>query len=90
MNGHEHDYERFAPQSPAGSFDGGRGIREFVVGTGGAALRPFPGTVANSETRTSDAHGVLKLSLFDSRYEWEFVPISGIAYQDSGSGSCHA
>ncbi|TFG52975.1 MAG: alkaline phosphatase [Gemmatimonadales bacterium] len=89
LNGHDHDYERFAPQTPTGALDTQRGIREFVVGTGGRSLRNFATVAANSEIRNSDTHGVVKLSLYESRYEWEFVPVAGQAFRDSGSTDCH-
>lgn len=89
VNGHDHNYERFAPQSPAGSPDPQRGIREFVVGTGGKSLRSVGSPEANSEVRNDDTHGVLELTLYDSGYAWEFIPIAGQSFRDSGSGACH-
>jgi hypothetical protein len=88
INGDDHVYERFAPQDPNGRYDGARGIREFIVGTGGATLYEFGATAANSEARAS-VHGVLKLSLQSAGYDWEFVPIAGQSFRDSGTGSCH-
>jgi hypothetical protein len=87
--GHEHFYERFGPQTPAGAADPTGGIRQFIVGTGGASLYSFDTPVANSEARNSTAHGVLKLTLHPTGYEFEFVPIAGQTFTDSGSGSCH-
>jgi hypothetical protein len=75
VNGHDHDYERFAPQTPSGAADPTRGIREFVVGTGGAGLREFKTIKPNSEKRNETAHGVLKLTLNSTSYDWEFVPV---------------
>jgi hypothetical protein len=89
VNGHEHDYERFAPQDPSGAADASRGIREFVVGTGGVALRPFGTIQPNSEVRDAETHGVLKLTLYSESYEWEFVPVAGKTFTDSGTDSCH-
>jgi hypothetical protein len=89
VNGHDHDYERFAPQDPNGIADSARGIREFVVGTGGAGLYSFGKIQPNSEVRNADTHGVLKLTLYSTSYDWEFVPVSGERFTDSGSGSCH-
>ncbi len=89
VNGHDHDYERFALQDPTGEADSGRGIREFVVGTGGAGLRPFETIQPNSEVRNADTHGVLKLTLNPTSYDWEFVPVSGETFTDSDSDSCH-
>jgi invasin-like protein/Big-like domain-containing protein/calcineurin-like phosphoesterase family protein len=88
--GHEHVYERFAPQTPAGAADPTGGIRQFTVGTGGSSLYSFdPTPAANSEARNSTAHGVLKLTLHSTGYEFEFVPIAGQTFTDSGRGSCH-
>jgi hypothetical protein len=89
VNGHDHDYERFAPQNPDGIADASRGIREFVVGTGGKNLRPFTLAHANSEVRDLEAFGVLKLTLSPGRYQWEFIPQAGNSFQDSGAGTCH-
>ena len=89
INGHDHDYERLAPQDPSGKADSVRGIREFVVGTGGTTLRKFRATaVANSELRTSLSPGVLKLTLHSTTYDWSFIPTSK-AFSDSGSAPCH-
>jgi acid phosphatase type 7 len=87
LNGHDHVYERFAPQNPRGQADP-EGIREFVVGTGGAALYDFGTPLPNSEIRNNTAHGVLKLTLHATSYEWEFVPIAGQTFHDSGSANC--
>ncbi len=65
-----------------------RGIREFVAGTGGMGLYSFGTPIANSEVRNS-GHGVLKLTLHPTGYEWAFVPIAGQTFTDSGSGLCH-
>jgi hypothetical protein len=90
LNGHDHDYERFAPQDPDGKLDKERGIREFVVGSGGKnSHRPFGATKPNSETRNAEAFGVLKLTLHAKSYDWEFVPEAGKTYSDSGTGTCH-
>lgn len=89
LNGHDHDYERFAPQDPNGKADPKRGIREFVVGTGGKNHREFGIPKANSEVRNNDAFGVLKLTLKATGYDWKFIPEAGKTFTDSGSGSCH-
>jgi len=88
VNGHDHDYERFAPQDGAGHEDRARGIREFVVGTGGAALRDFGRTAANSEFRLAGVYGVLELTLKSGSYDWRYLPASGDV-TDAGSGPCH-
>lgn len=89
LNGHDHDYERFAPQDPNGKADAKRGIREFVVGTGGKNHREFGLTKPNSEVRDNTAFGVLKLTLKPTSYDWQFLPEAGKSFSDSGSGSCH-
>jgi hypothetical protein len=88
VNGHDHDYERFAPQDPSGREDRRRGIRQFVAGTGGTPLRTFREPVANSELRAAVAHGVLEFTLRDGSYDWEFIAIDG-AISDRGTASCH-
>ena len=88
INGHDHDYERFKPQTPAGEVDATRGIREFVVGTGGAGLSPFAKDKPNSDVRAVISKGVLKLTLHPLGYDWAFVSTIGI-FSDSGSASCH-
>jgi hypothetical protein len=89
LNGHAHLYERFAPMEPDGNADHEGGIREFVVGTGGASLHPLGDIQPNSEVRNANTYGVLKLTLRPSSYEWEFVPVAGETFTDSGSTSCH-
>ena len=89
VNGHDHDYERFAPQDPNGVPDPERGIREFVVGTGGINLTPFETIEPNSEFRDASTLGVLKLTLRSSSYVWEFISVSDETSTDSGSGNCH-
>jgi len=89
VNGHDHNYERFAPQAPDGSADPARGIREFVAGTGGKNLRPMGLPVLNSEVSSSEAFGVLKLTLRANGYDWQFIPQAGRSFTDSGSANCH-
>lgn len=89
VNGHDHDYERFAPQSPDSTANPERGIREFVVGTGGKNHRPFGTPKPNSEVRDATTFGVLKLTLRDKAYDWQFIPEAGKTFTDSGSGTCH-
>jgi acid phosphatase type 7 len=88
INGNDHVYERFAPQDPNGRPDTALGIRQFTVGTGGATLYGFGALAPNSETRAS-VHGVLRLRLQSAGYQWEFIPVEGQSYRDSGTGSCH-
>lgn len=87
--GHDHDYERFAPQDPDAKADPAYGIRQFVVGTGGQELRGFTNLWSNSESRNSRDHGVLKLVLHPDGYDWEFLPVPGGTFNDQGSDSCH-
>jgi PKD repeat protein len=90
VNGHEHNYERFAPQTPTGAADPQRGIREFVAGTGGSESGYSFGTPKpNSEVRNSTTFGVLKLTLSAGGYSWQFVPVAGRTFTDSGSATCH-
>ena len=89
ISGHDHNYQRFAPQTPAGVADPVRGIREFIVGTGGASHYAFSTPIANTEAYNTDTDGVLKLTLDAGSYAWEFVPVAGKTYTDSGVGSCH-
>ena len=90
ISGHDHDYERFAPQDPEGKSDPQHGIREFVVGTGGKNSHRIIGLAQpNSELRQADTYGVLKLTLHADGYDWEFVPEAGKTFTDSGTGKCH-
>lgn len=90
LNGHEHSYERFAPQDPYGNLDEKRGIREFVVGTGGRDHGPLGFPIPNSQVRDAETFGVLKLTLSPGKYAWEFMPVEGSgAFRDSGEGICH-
>jgi hypothetical protein len=89
LNGHAHDYERFAPQNPSGTLDRTNGIREFVVGTGGVNFDSFGKPKPNSEVRQSSTFGVLKLTLHATSYDWRFSPEAGKTFTDSGTGFCH-
>jgi hypothetical protein len=86
--GHDHMYERFAPQDPGGAVDWDRGIRQFTVGTGGASLYTPRRIAPNSEVRSSASYGVLKLTLRPAHYDWEFVPVAGQTFTDTGSAFC--
>lgn len=88
VNGHDHDYERFAPQDPDGRADPEGGIRQFVVGTGGRPLRAFDDPRPNSELRASVAFGVLALTLRDGSYEWQFHA-ADTDFGDRGTTRCH-
>ena len=87
--GHDHHYERFAPQSPAGGRDLARGIRQFLVGTGGRGFHPVKSPRPNSEVRNNVTFGVLKLTLRPASYDWQFVPEAGKSFRDAGSQACH-
>ena len=88
LNGHEHHYERFEPQNPDGLADPARGIRQFVVGTGGRSHYAFDAPIANSAVRETGTYGVLKLTLHSTSYSWEFVPELGQTFTDSGTAPC--
>jgi hypothetical protein len=89
LAGHEHSYERFAPQDPEGHADPEDGIREIVVGTGGRSHDLIGFATPNSELRDWDTFGVLKLTFSPGKYAWEFIPEEGGTFHDSGSGVCH-
>jgi acid phosphatase type 7 len=89
LNGHEHVYERFAPQNPDGEEDLEHGIRQITVSTGGARFRRIGEIERNSEVRGTEAHGVLRVTLHPDRYEWQFLAIDGQVFSDSGSTECH-
>lgn len=88
ISAHEHFYERFAAQTPDGGADPQYGIRQFIVGTGGAPLTQPVRRVANSETVLS-TFGLLRLTLDSESYRWEFLSADGGAILDSGTGQCH-
>ena len=86
--GHDHIYERFAPQDADGRSDPQNGVRSFTVGTGGARLYSIRTPQPNSEYRDSSSYGVLRLTLADGSYRWTFVPVNG-ASRDEGAAVCH-
>lgn len=88
INGHDHLYERFAPQDPDGRRDPARGIRQFTIGTGGAELYGVRNVSANSEVRISNVYGVLKFTLDSTGYDWQFIPVAGSTGSDSGRDVC--
>jgi acid phosphatase type 7 len=89
VTGHDHNYERFAPQNAEGEADPTYGIRQFVVGTGGADLRNVGDRIANSQVAYDDTHGVVALGLRSDRYDWAFIGVDRTV-RDSGSWQCHA
>jgi hypothetical protein len=89
LNAHDHNYQRFAPQDPEGRADPERGIREFVVGTGGKSHYPISDPIANTEAHDDDTYGVLKLTLRPKGYGWRFLPAGGGEFTDTGEERCH-
>jgi hypothetical protein len=89
INGHDHDYQRWAPQAPTGAPDTTRGMVEFVVGTGGESHYAFKRTSPNRVAGDDTTFGVLRLDLSATGYAFRFIPIAGATYTDSGTGSCH-
>jgi len=89
LSAHDHIYERFAPQTPSGTLDTTRGIRELLVGSGGANHTGIVSVAANSEVRNADTFGVLDLTLHPTGYDWRFVPEAGKTFADSGTTACH-
>ena len=89
LNGHEHVYERFDPQTPDAGADAARGIREFLVGTGGVGFYDFALPQPNSALREAATFGVLKLTLKPDSYDWEFVAVQPSTFTDKGSANCH-
>jgi len=88
LAGHDHNYERFARQTASGEADPLRGIRQFIVGTGGKNHYGLSTIKANSEVRNQDTYGVLALTLHPNSYDWQFKPESGRSFVDSGSEAC--
>lgn len=86
LNGHAHNYQRWAPQTPAGVRDVD-GIRQIIVGTGGASVYALPGgdLPANLVAAQADSFGVLRLALEAEGYRWQFVPIPDDPAFDDGS-----
>jgi acid phosphatase type 7 len=93
VTGHDHIYERFDPQAPNAAADP-TGVHVFVVGTGGAALYNIgtvqPNSVIRNGLNTANAsHGIIKFTLREGSYSWEFIPIAGNSFADSGSANCY-
>ena len=96
LQGHDHIYERMAPIKSGATLgsdpvaDPAYGIRQFTVGTGGASLQSCPGTpLATSDACNSSTYGVMKFTLHATSYDWQFLPIAGSTFTDSGTGSVH-
>lgn len=89
LNGHQHNYQRFRPQNPSDQIDTARGIREFVVGSGGIGFYPFTGPVGHSAVSNANTYGALKLVLRRGAYDWRFMRAGGGTFNDAGTGTCH-
>jgi hypothetical protein len=89
LEGHDHIYERFAPQNATGALDKARGLRSFIVGTGGANHTSVTSVAPNSEVRNASTYGILKLTLHAASYDWQFVHETGKTFTDSGTTACH-
>jgi hypothetical protein len=89
LNGHNHQYERFAPQDPNANSDPAHGLVELVVGTGGKSHFIFGISQPNSLVRNNDTYGILLLTLHASSYDWQFVPEAGMTFTDAGTAPCH-
>jgi chitodextrinase len=89
LAGHNHQYERFAPQNPASQADSQFGLREFVVGTGGAPRYSFSTAQPNSQVRNNSTWGVLQMTLHSGSYDWSFKPSQASSFADGGTAACH-
>jgi calcineurin-like phosphoesterase family protein len=89
LSGHNHNYERFAPQTPTAVADSAKGVRQFVVGTGGVSHTGFATIQPNSEVRNATTFGVVMLTLHSASYDWKFLPVAGRTFTDSGTKACH-
>jgi peptidoglycan/xylan/chitin deacetylase (PgdA/CDA1 family) len=89
LNGDSHWYERFAPMDASGNADSLYGIREFIVGTGGAGLDAPANPLPTSEVLNNGTHGVIRLTLHSTGYDWTFVHDTDGTFTDSGSATCH-
>jgi len=88
LTGHAHNYQRYAPLDARGDPDPARGIRQFVVGTGGANFTPLGSRPPTAEAGNDDTFGIVQLSLHATSYDWAFIPVAGGGYTDSGGGAC--
>jgi hypothetical protein len=89
LTGHQHFYERFNRQDPNDKDDPVAGIRSFIVGTGGMVHYHKNSTAPNEAAYNDTDYGVLKLSLGNGAYSWQFMPVQGGHFTDSGTGTCH-
>ena len=91
LDGHDHNYQRFAPQDPDGNLDPQRGIPQFLVGSGGVGhtTPTRVGSNPNLAVENHDTYGIIELSLSQGGYDWEFHPEAGRTFTDTGTGNCH-
>ncbi|HET9771641.1 MAG TPA: metallophosphoesterase [Acidimicrobiia bacterium] len=89
LAGHDHVYERFGLQDPSGNADAAFGLRQFTVGSGGKSHQSFKAAQPNSDVRNGSTYGVLKLTLHADSYDWQFVPVAGKTFTDTGTTACH-
>jgi hypothetical protein len=89
VSGDAHHYERFSPMNPAGKLDAERGIRQFIVGTGGASHTRLAGRWATTEVRENTTFGITRFSLRAGSYGWQFIPAAGGSFTDAGEWNCH-
>src|SRR6185503_7504917 len=90
LNGHDHAYQRWVPQTPAGAVDNNFGIPEFAVGTGGGeGLYQLGPNAPNTAVRNNTTFGVIKFTLRNGGYDWQFLPVAGQTFTDAGSANCH-
>ena len=87
--GHAHNYQRWSPLNPTGAADAARGIRQFVVGTGGRGFHEVSPPDPRQEIANDDTLGVLRLQLSSRSFTWQFQPVPGRTFTDSGSQTCH-
>ena len=86
--GNDHTYQRFAPQTPAGLVDRDKGLRQFVLGTGGTQHYPLTAPKPNTEVQHTGTFGVMRFTLHANSYDWRFLPQAGRSFTDSGSTDC--
>jgi acid phosphatase type 7 len=89
LSGHDHNYQRYPRMNKRGAIQRVRGIRSFVVGTGGVSLDEVRADPRRRAANDS-TWGLLKLTLRPAGYRWRFLPVAGGRYRDSGSGTCSA
>ena len=89
LNGHQHNYQRFAPMRPDGTLDQAGGLREIISGAGGIGFYSFNGSAPNVEASNDNTYGILKVTLGASSYSWRFVSNSAGGFSDSGQTACH-